>query len=82
MAIDSQAVPCEMQLTQHFTIELILLDSPATLAWDCGTGSEMNPEEGGLRHLSVEMRGSQRESVTITAFGSLGFLVDLVDRQD
>lgn len=80
--IDAQAVSCEMHLTQHFTTGLILLDSPATLAWDCGTGSAMNPEEGGLRHLSVEMRGSQQESAAITAFGSSGFLVDLVDRQD
>lgn len=66
----------EGYINEHFTTGKNLLHVLQT-AWNAESIYSINPNEGGLGHLYGRVHGQNKESGSITAFGSLGSLVDL-----
>lgn len=71
-----QLASCEGYMQEHFTTGKDLLHA-IQAAWDAGTSHDTNPNEGGLRHLSVRIRGLDKGRADIIAFGSLSSLIYL-----
>ena len=74
--LDAQATTLGRYLHEHFGIGEILLEA-LQKAWDSRDGMAIDMSTSNIQHLSVRLRGPERDTVQLCAIGSISVLEEV-----